>query len=259
MTKYPMGLKSVHDPKYDSFEKFVIDVKTLPPVLPAKVDYSYDYPPPSDQGQLGTCVAFGTAKIVDFYHLKRQKITGLVSARAVYAQAKKQYEQGDVQDDGLNVSDGLGAVSEYYVFESDYSSFPDGNESDFKSYLKIAPVNLHKTDFVVKKFVTVNPAVTDMKKSLYKNGPFLIGVNWANSWFDVGADGKLPVPDSVAGGHCINIVGYDDTIANLDGTKGAFHVINNWTTSWANGGYAWMPYSLEGGDYFPTDIFTVQM
>jgi len=251
-----MGLKSLHDPKYDEFDKLHVDEKSVV-ILPNKVDYSYDYPLPDDQGQLGTCVAFASAKIFDFYHKKHAGVTDLVSARAIYAQAKSQFEQGDTQDDGLNVSDGLGAIHEYYVFEKDYSSFPDDSEADFAAYLKIAPKELQHTDFIVRKFFTVNPTVADMRRALFKNGPLLIGLAWPNSWFNVESDGKLPAPDSSAGGHCVSIVGYDDTIENLDGTKGAFHVINNWTTQWANGGYAWMPYSLEGSDFFPTDIFTV--
>jgi C1A family cysteine protease len=257
MKQYAMGLKNVHDPKYDTFDKLEVDEKSLPVVMPSKVDYSPQYPPPSDQGQLGTCVAFASAKVFDFYHLRRLNNKQFISARAVYAQAKASFEQGDRTDDGLNVSDGLGAISEYYVYELDYPSFPDGSEKDFPSYLEIAPANIHHTDFLVQNILTVTASVSDMRKAIYQKGPLVIGLSWPNSWFNIGSDGLLPEPDTSAGGHCVNIVGYDDKIANLDGTYGAFNIINNWTTQWGAGGYAWLPYSLQGSDYFPTDVFNV--
>jgi len=259
---YKMGLKNVHDPKYDTYAKF--DDKGIT-VLPVSVSYKYDYPAVDNQGGLGTCVAFGTRKMFEFYYLKRHGVHNLVSARAIYAQAKNQFWPTDLTDDGLNVSDGLNAVKEYYVWESDYSSLPDSDESDFPSYLEVAPANLHQTNFLVKNFVTVANDVFSMRKALYKNGPFLIGTNWANSWFNTPSSGIMPAPDVVAGGHCVNIVGYDDNIVNEDGTKGAFEIINNWTDTWANKGYAWLAYSFvnandgQGNSFWPSDVYTVQV
>ena len=252
------GLRNVHDPKYDEFKRLEIDEKTLPKVLPPIVSYKYEYPAVDNQGGLGTCVAYGTRKIFEFYFFKRHGIARLVSPRAIYAQAKSQFESGDVQDDGLNVSDGLNTVKEYYVWESDYPSVPNDSEANFPAYLQVAPENLHRTDFIIKNFVTVDNHVDAMKKALYKNGPFLIGTAWPNSWMDVPPSGILPAPDVQAGGHCVGIVGYNDNVINADNSLGAFELINNWTTEWANEGYAWLPYSLENTQFFPTDIFTVQ-
>jgi C1A family cysteine protease len=258
MSNYKLGLKSVHDPRYAQYERLVIDEKTLPVTLPASVDYSYAYPAVSNQNALGVCTAFGSRSIFEFYRGKREHVESLVSARAIFSQARSEYDPGDLQDTGLNVSDVLNVLEQFYVNESDFLSTQNESESDFPLWLELPPTAIHKTDFVVKQFVTVNPIVNDMRKALYKNGPLLIGLNWANEWFGAGSDGRLATPQSLAGGHCVNITGYNDGFVNLDGSKGAFKIMNSWGTGWADQGYCYLPYNVNGTDYFPTDIFTVK-
>lgn len=254
-----MGLKSLHDPLYDSFPRLEIDAKTLPLFLPKKVDYTYAYPVVDDQNGIGSCVAYGARKLFEFYHARRKGQHELISARALYASAKALYGANDHTDDGLNVSDGLNVLKQFYVNESDYSSVPN-NSSDFPSYLIEAPHDLRKTDFLVQSFVTVAPSVGEMRKALYKHGPILIGMAWPNEFMNVGSDGLLPSKNlTMDGGHCINIVAYDDEKVMLDGTPGGFKIMNNWTTAWGDQGFAWLPYSLEGSQFFPTDIFTAKL
>jgi C1A family cysteine protease len=259
---YGKGLKSTHDPRYDEFERLVIDEKDLPPVLPAVLDYSESgfFPAIDNQGGLGTCVAYGSRKLFEFYHAKRKGDRELVSARAIYSYAKSTYEQGDTQDDGLNVSDGLNTIATFYVNESDWPSVPNDSEENFPAYLIPVPTDIRKTDFIIKSFATVNPDVEDMKKALYKKGIMLLGIAFANEWMNTGSDGVLPIPQSVDGGHCMSIVGWNDNIVCPDGTKGAFKIANNWTTDWGAAGYCYLPYSyqtLAGGQFWPTDLFTV--
>jgi C1A family cysteine protease len=262
MIKKAFGLLNLHDPKYDEFDRLVIDEKSLPPVLPAVLDYSESgfFPAIDDQGGLGSCTAFGARKLFEFYHAKREGDRALCSARAIYSYAKATYEPGDLQDDGLNVSDVLNTIKTFYVHESDWDSFPDESEADFASYLEPVPENIRKTDFLIKSFATVDPAVENVKKALYKKGIILLGINFANSWMNTGSDGVLPIPDSIDGGHCMVIVGYNDTIQCPDGTKGALKIANNWTAEWGMRGYCYLPYSystFENGTYWPTDLFTV--
>ena len=67
------------------------------------------------------------------------------------------------------------------------------------------------------------------------------------------------------GGHGIAIVSYDDEITYTfaDGTveKGFFEIQNSWDKTWANGGFAYIPYSslswvLSNGLSFVTEIWS---
>jgi C1A family cysteine protease len=260
---YGMGLKSLRDPRYDEFERLVIDEKSLPPVMPAVLDYSESgfFPAIDSQGGLGCCTAYSARKQFEFYHAKRRGERELISARALFAAGRAKYEPGDTQDDGANCSDMLNILTQFYVNESDWPSVPNDSEADFPSYLEQAPTNLQKTDFLIQQFVTVNPTVEDMKKALYCRGILMIGTNWAQSWFNPDENGVLPVPDSVAGGHAISVVGYNDTIKCPDGSTGCVKIANNWSQSWGLNGYCYLPYSyatFQNGNYWPTDIFTIK-
>ena len=65
--------------------------------------------------------------------------------------------------------------------------------------------------------------------------------------------GVMTVPaasESVVGGHCVLMVGYDDS-------KSAALIRNSWGPDWGQGGYFWMPYSiLIGPD--TTDFWVVR-
>jgi Papain family cysteine protease len=64
--------------------------------------------------------------------------------------------------------------------------------------------------------------------------------DWYESWFTPAADGTLPKPDSVAGGHMFRISGFSDS-------RGALHVANSWGTGWGVKGYCWLPYAYLTG------------
>ena len=63
-----------------------------------------------------------------------------------------------------------------------------------------------------------------------------LAVNWYESWFTPKADGTLPPPDYVAGGHIFAVVGWDDA-------RAALHCQNSWGTGWGVGGFFWLPYA----------------
>ena len=71
---YKLGLKSLIDPRREEFPKFLVD-PTLVAHLSAKVDYSYLYPSVDNQGNIGDCTAFGTAKVFEFFYRKCHYVT----------------------------------------------------------------------------------------------------------------------------------------------------------------------------------------
>lgn len=73
-----------------------------------------------------------------------------------------------------------------------------------------------------------------IKRALIHYGVCLIGTDWYNSWFDPHADGTLPPPDYIVGGHAISVVGYDARGVTLR---------NTWGKDWGRNGECVMPWS----------------
>jgi C1A family cysteine protease len=245
------GLKSLVDPMTDTVEKLLPDL-ALVPNLPPVVSYTYIYPPVDDQGPFGTCVAFGTKKVFEFFFRKRKGQSVLVSATGIYSAAKSEYYPGDKTDDGLQVSDGLNILKQFYVLDKDLPYKTD----NFSECLRPVPETIQHKDFLVEDFVAVNPVIDEMRTALYKHGPLAIGTSWANEWMNPDSTGRLQGSNlTSAGGHCVAIVGYRDEFVNLDGSKGAFEIINNWTAQWGYNGFAFIPYNSE---VLPNTIFTIK-
>lgn len=84
--------------------------------------------------------------------------------------------------------------------------------------------------------------IEEMKKAL-ESGP-LVGVMDVHESFMHYIDGvyhNLGDIDPIVGGHCISIVGFDDS-------KGAWLLRNSWGTGWGMQGYCWIQYGDSGID-----------
>lgn len=73
-----------------------------------------------------------------------------------------------------------------------------------------------------------------VKAALVQFGTLVLGTPWYESWFTPAADGTLPLPDSVAGGHAIDVDGYDAV---------GIWLTNSWGPTWALKGRCRMPWS----------------
>lgn len=98
--------------------------------------------------------------------------------------------------------------------------------------------------------------VDEIKAAIYAlgGGGVIAGSWWYENWFEIGADGMLPMPapGSEAGGHAWIIYGWIDSIATPSGARGAFRAANSWGDSWGNEGDFLVPYELFG-DGEPVD------
>ena len=170
---------------------------------------------------------------------------------AIYSTAKHQYYPNDLTDDGLQVSDVLNVLKQFYVLDSDMPY----DMSNFQSCLRPVPEDAKKTDFVIQDYVSVNPTVEEIKLALFHHGVVAIGIDWQNEWMNPVNGILQPQNTTSDGGHCVALVGYNDNIEIPDGTKGAFYLVNNWSKQWAKGGYAWLPYS---SNTLPMNVFTIK-
>ncbi|MBM78152.1 MAG: hypothetical protein CL846_06690 [Crocinitomicaceae bacterium] len=87
---------------------------------------------------------------------------------------------------------------------------------------------------------TNSEKINMLKKSLYDDLPIILGMNTTKSLRNIASNG-LWAPskdDSLASGHAVCIIGYDD---NKYG--GSFEIMNSWGKNYGDNGYNWVRYS----------------
>jgi C1A family cysteine protease len=202
-------------------------------------DYQYLYNTPEDQGDEGTCVAFGSGGIFEAFAYKRDgglRVT--TSKAAIYSDAKYHYEPDDIKDDGLQVSDGLLVLENIgYIPNSEYPY-----QNNEQQILAPVPTTLvHDKSLLVTTFTSVPRTEAALRVAMYKHGPLVIGINFPEAWMSPNPDGTLSDDTrKIAGGHCMNIV--TDGGLTSGAKPGYFRLRNSWGTSWGINGYAWVKF-----------------
>ncbi len=96
------------------------------------------------------------------------------------------------------------------------------------------------------KWSQVAKDLTSIKACLYAGFPFTVGLTVYDSLFKAESHPFImPMPnpekDQHMGGHAVVICGYDDS-------KRLFELKNSWDTTWADGGYCYLPYEYLLGN-----------
>ena len=107
---------------------------------------------------------------------------------------------------------------------------------------------------------SANDVLYDIKAVLFSRMLVMFGTLVYGQIFTVGTNGDIAMPkpgEFEAGGHAMEIIGYDDDHPNLDGSKGAFEVRNSWDSGWGDKGYGWLPYGYLFNGLLK-DAWTVQ-
>ncbi len=210
--------------------------------LPTSVDLSAQFPPPGDQGNLGSCVSWAVG-----YALLSQQIgvqlgwgsTGITGHQFSPAWIYKHTHYDNSSDGGgsyfsttfnlLRDSGGTtlaevpysGALYAYTAALPAYAS-KDAAHYRGGSWSMIPSNNVTQ----VKTYLSAGKAVV-IGIDVY---PDFDNISAANPIYDVQIG-------TSRGGHAITLVGYDDA-------KQAFKFLNSWSTGWGLGGYGWISYGL---------------
>ncbi len=183
---------------------------------------------PKDQGQTPRCVGYSgefgrlIGELPDVHHVVR------FDPNDIYDRCKQL--DGDPTGDGTSVRVAIGVLMDpgaVVTTAAKSSGVAKGDRLRIAGYARLRTIN------------DVKLAIANFRSAWF-------GLPWYNSWFDPTLSGTayiLPVPDSVAGGHAIEAVGYDDALLCPDGTRGAFLLWNTWGKSWAHNSEVWLPYS----------------
>jgi C1A family cysteine protease len=262
------GLKAVH-----------------PQVKPTKCNLVLNLPHdqlPYDQGQLGSCTANGLSFAYCYCELKQKNKGAFMPSRLFIYYNERLIENSVNTDSGAQIYDGIRALQQYGVCsEEEYpydapnftkkpadKLYVSAKHCEAKTFYKLCnptdkfdntidPLDNNKnTDTDI-----IDPKMSDHVKAALNSGyPVIMGFSVFDSFEsdNVANTGILPMPrhtESQVGGHCVVIVGFDDS-------KRSFLVRNSWGTNWGchpdgsvpkdpkhdnNRGYFMMPYAFVDG------------
>jgi C1A family cysteine protease len=182
----------------------------------------------------------------------KQGLTAFTPSR-LFIYYNERVMEGTVSSDaGASIRDGIKSVA----------SIGAPPESDWPydiSQFTVAPpqsaYDAAKLDCAVK-YLSVDQTLDAMKQCLADGYPIVGGFTVYQS-FDA-ADlmpAIVPMPgpnESVLGGHCILIVGYDDA-------RQMFTIRNSWGVGWGDKGYGYMPYAYLTDPDLADDFWAIEL
>lgn len=188
-------------------------------------------PPCYDQGQLGSCTANSCVFLVEF-QLFRETAKEFMGSR-LFVYYNERLIEGDVgQDNGAVVADSINSIAKYGVC-------PETELPYDISQFAVKPSDACYTcgsEYKCDKFRCVKQTFNQLIQALAKGHPVTFGTTLYTSFENVGSDGLVPLPDvtkeSVIGGHCMNICGWNGE---------RFIVRNSWGPNWGDHGYCYFP------------------
>ena len=191
-------------------------------------------PPILNQGVLGTCVANAFSYCISKQTNKKVNTSRL----CLYAICRSNDYTPLDQDDGTSIRSACQAIANYgvcqetvYPYTSSYKSLP--SLTAFSSSKKFRQFT----------YLFISQDLTSIKNSLRTyNAPIIFGIMIYSSFLTETSSktGIIPLPDknndTFLGGHCMTIVGYNDTTQ-------MFTCGNSWGPRWGINGYCYIPYN----------------
>jgi C1A family cysteine protease len=238
-------------PSLPDHRDLVYKVST-PISLPPLIDLRPGMPTPYNQGQLGSCTANGIAGSIE-YERKKQGLPELMPSRLFIYYNERVIEHTVKSDSGATIRDGIKAVNSKGVCpESEWGY-------DITKFTKKPPKKCYKdaAHDRVLQYAGVPQYLTSMKECLAEGYPIVLGFTVYESFesSEVAKTGIIPMPgknESALGGHCIMVVGYDDS-------KQWFICRNSWGDSWGDKGYFYMPYQYLTNPDLTSDFWTIRL
>lgn len=229
--------------------------------LGASVDLSGQLPPVGDQGQQGSCVAWATSYYYKSWSEKLEHTswslsdtTHQFSPSFVYNQINGGVDNGSNFDDAFTLMQNKGDVD---IAELPYNQNNYTNQPGAMQLQEAKPYRIPSgwTSFWNRSvYGPYSPAndITNAKAWLASGKLLVLGIPVYNDWPDYGSNPSKTLYDyngssSLAGGHGVCVVGYDDNI-NPSGSdadhRGGFKMVNSWGPSWNGNGFVYLSYDF---------------
>ena len=227
---------TIPHPTNNKLELTTIVKKGINNVKPSKTSPTVflitNLPPILNQGNYGTCVT----NAFSFTVSKQTNNRILLSRLFLYNICRNIDYTPLNQDNGTTIRTACRAISSYGVCKENvypYSSY------NFRSLPSLTAFQNSKR-FKNFTYLFINQDLTSIKNSLISyNSPIIFGIMVYSSFMS-STNGNIPLPntkiETLLGGHCIAIVGYNDTTQ-------MFKCANSWGTGWGENGYFYLPYA----------------
>lgn len=234
-----------------------------PLVLPPAASLLPYLGPVKNQGQEGSCTGQAWSGLREFLYRKHQDLeltksanpgATRFSAQFLYYQ-ERELENTINQDSGADSNLGGEVLTRVGVCLEQ-----DDPYSDTKWQQAPTPAQIQEAGLYKIKAYTQLASLQGLKQLLADGQVATMGILVYESFEGDGpaATGKIPLPNAnreqLLGGHEVLAFGYDDTISNLDGSRGAVLVRNSWGSEWGHAGNFYLPYTYFA-DYVE-DIWT---
>lgn len=211
-------------------------------------DYREFNPMVLDQGNIGSCVAnavFAAFYIQSFGNIQLSRLQLYMCTREIDGSSL-------TKDSGATIRGCMKAISNYGL--SNEVLWPYIT----KNFVKLAPSQSFTNLYLLTNFTYtfINQNLLDLQQVLNNSIPVIFGIKVYSSFFSTNASkyGIIPMPntkkESLQGGHCIVLIGYDNT-------KKVFKFLNSWGTSWGDAGYGYLPYAYVLSKSLSSDFCTI--
>lgn len=204
-----------------------------------------------DQGDLGSCVSNAIAVALKFIDKKSKKKERTWSRLFNYYNTR--VLEGNVDEDsGCQIRNAIKVCNKSgSCFESTWPYTI--------SKFKIKPSTQSYSEAIkhpITVYRRVNQARNDIKLCLSTANPIVVGFMCFPSIFSLSTTktGNVKYPESYEqpiGGHCVLLVGYDDS-------KQVYEFMNSWSTYWGNGGFGTIPYKYIENPELAFDFWMIE-
>ena len=253
MASYKMGWK-FEDTEYKinnlGIDNIYIDEKEDDLEYDIYKKYKDYFPEIVDQGNIESCVPTCISTI--YYYLTMKQMNHLkfrISRLYLYYQVRKLYN--DIENDnGSTISDCINILhTDGIIPEFLYPYIPNNVHNN-------PNVFLDKYSKFCKCLGFENINRNHIKQKILQDYPVLCGIKLFNSIYNddvkkTGIINKYDKNDELLGGHCIIIIGFDDT------TK-YYKFINSWGTSWGNNGFGFLPYEFINNNKLSNEFYILK-
>lgn len=222
-----------------------------------------------NQGELGSCTAFGWTGAVATKHMMKSNKFLLLSQLYLYYYERVKLGTVD-EDSGAEVVDGADVLSQRGCPLSESYPYKDDNQT-FKNKPP-ASLDVEAGKYKIVEPLQVTPAVPHIKAALKAGMPIVFGFMVYKS-FESGKTAStgvvtMPKPgEEELGGHCVYAVGYTDSrgkvrsfgnkalVANIGAKapKNSLICVNSWGERWGDKGVFYMPWAFVekyAADYY---------
>ncbi len=238
-----------------SIREMLGDIGILKPKkadLPASIDLRQFCSPVEDQGRLGSCTANAGVGMLEYFERKAFGTHNDASRLFLYKVTRNLL--GWTGDTGAFLRSTMAAMVLFGVPPETYWPYNiDNYDQEPTAFLYAFAQSFQSISYYRLDAAGTTPEslLVRIKTNLAACLPAVFGFTVYTSISQADKTGKIPFPikgESVAGGHAILAVGYDDNMkiknTNPGGEEmtGALLIRNSWGSGWGDGGYGWLPY-----------------